>query len=60
MSNVFDLNLRHLQAIAVIGRAGSMSAGALKVNLSQPAVAQAVGKVSGCWANVSLTGSPVG
>src|SRR5271154_7003946 len=45
MSAVFDLNLRHLQAIAVIGRAGSMSAGALKVNLSQPAVAQAVGKV---------------
>lgn len=45
MSDVFDLNLRHLQAIAVIGRAGSMSAGALKVNLSQPAVAQAVGKV---------------
>jgi LysR family transcriptional regulator, regulator for genes of the gallate degradation pathway len=39
------LNLRHLDAISVIGRLGSMSAGAQAVNLSQPALAQAVGKV---------------
>ena len=45
MSPVFALNLRHLDAIGVIGRVGSMSAGAGRVNLSQPALAQAVGKI---------------
>ena len=45
MSDVLALNLRHLDAIGVIGRVGSMSAGALRVNLSQPALAQAVSKV---------------
>src|SRR5882757_221578 len=45
MSAVFDLNLRHLDALCVIDRAGSMSAGAQQVNLSQPALAQAVSKI---------------
>jgi LysR family transcriptional regulator, regulator for genes of the gallate degradation pathway len=45
MSDALTLNLRHLHAIAEIGSAGSMSAAALRVNLSQPALAQAVGKV---------------
>jgi len=45
MGDVFGLNLRHLDAISVIGRLGSMSAGALRVSLSQPALAQAVSKV---------------
>ena len=45
MHNLFSLNLRHLDAIGVIGQAGSMSAGARRVSLSQPALAQAVSKV---------------
>ena len=45
MGEILALNLRHLDAISVIGRAGSMSAGARRVNLSQPALAQAVSKV---------------
>jgi DNA-binding transcriptional LysR family regulator len=45
MSDALDLNLRHLDAIGVIGRLGSLSAGARQVNLSQPALAQAVSKV---------------
>ncbi|WP_158882408.1 LysR family transcriptional regulator [Rhodanobacter sp. L36] len=45
MSEPFSLNLRHLDALTVIGRAGSMSAAAQQVNLSQPALAQAVAKI---------------
>jgi len=45
MSDVFSLNLRHLDALTAIGRAGSMSAAARLVSLSQPALAQAIGKV---------------
>jgi LysR family transcriptional regulator, regulator for genes of the gallate degradation pathway len=45
MSDSLHLNLRHLDAVAEIGRAGSMSAGARRVNLSQPALAQAVAKL---------------
>jgi LysR family transcriptional regulator of gallate degradation len=45
MTDPFSLNLRHLDALTVIGRAGSMSAAALEVNLSQPALAQAIGKI---------------
>ena len=45
MDEILALNLRHLDAISAIGRAGSMSAGARRVNLSQPALAQAVSKV---------------
>src|SRR5580704_4905894 len=45
MNDALDLNLRHLDAISVIGQLGSMSAAALRVNLSQPALAQAVSKI---------------
>jgi molybdate transport repressor ModE-like protein len=45
MERIFALNLRHLDALVAIGRAGSMSAAAQALNLSQPALAQAVGKV---------------
>lgn len=45
MNSLYELNLRHLNAIGEIGRRGSMSAAAVGVNLSQPALAQAVGKV---------------
>lgn len=40
-----SLNLRHLYAISVISQVGSMSAAARRVNVSQPALAQAVGKM---------------
>lgn len=45
MRDLFELNLRHLDALGVIDRAGSMSAAAEQVNLSQPALAQAVAKI---------------
>ena len=37
-----DLNLRHLDAAAAVGRLGSITAAALAVNLSQPTVTQAL------------------
>ena len=42
MDSIYALNLRHLEALSVIARAGSMSAAAEQVSLSQPALAQAV------------------
>ena len=45
MDQIYALNLRHLAALGVIARAGSMSAAAEQVSLSQPALAQAVGKL---------------
>ena len=45
MDQIYALNLRHLAALSVIARAGSMSAAAEQVSLSQPAMAQAVGKL---------------
>jgi DNA-binding transcriptional LysR family regulator len=45
MDQIYALNLRHLAALSVIARAGSMSAAAGVVSLSQPALAQAVGKL---------------
>jgi DNA-binding transcriptional LysR family regulator len=41
----FDLNLRHLRAIAAIAARGSMSAAADSVSLSQPALTQGIAKV---------------
>lgn len=41
----FDLNLRHLRAVAATADRGSISGAATAVNLSQPAVTQAVAKV---------------
>ncbi|MBE1161751.1 LysR family transcriptional regulator [Dyella acidiphila] len=45
MDSIYALNLRHLAALSVIARAGSMSAAAEQVSLSQPALAQAIGKL---------------
>ena len=45
MDKIYALNLRHLDALSVISGAGSMSAAAEQVSLSQPALAQAVGKL---------------
>jgi hypothetical protein len=45
MDRIYALNLRHLDALSVISGAGSMSAAAEQVSLSQPALAQAVGKL---------------
>ena len=41
----FDLNLRHLRAVAAIRRCGSVSRAAGEVALSQPAVTQGVAKL---------------
>ena len=40
-----ELNLRHLEAVAVAGRLGSISSASQVMNLSQPALTQAVAKV---------------
>lgn len=45
MDTVFSLNIRHLDALLAISRMGNMSAAAVEVSLSQPALAQAVGKM---------------
>jgi DNA-binding transcriptional LysR family regulator len=45
MEQIYALNLRHLHALSVIARAGSMSAAAEQVSLSQPALTQAIGKL---------------
>jgi DNA-binding transcriptional LysR family regulator len=41
----FDFNLRHLRALAATCRCGSISLAAQQVNLSQPAVTQAIAKL---------------
>lgn len=41
----YDLNLRHLRAVAAIGRCGSISRAAAEVALSQPAVTQGLAKL---------------
>lgn len=45
MTTPFDLNLRHLRAIPLIARRGSMSAAAEGVSLSQPALTQGLAKI---------------
>lgn len=40
-----DLNLRHLRAIALIRASGSVSAAAVRANLSQPALTQGLAKL---------------
>ncbi len=42
---IWKLNLRHLRALAVIARLGSISAAAQAINLTQPAITQALGKL---------------
>ena len=43
--DIYQLNLRHLGALLVTGQSGSMSAAARAVNLSQPALTQALAKI---------------
>ena len=45
MTSPFDLNLRHLEAASVVNSLGGISAAALAVNLSQPALTQALTKL---------------
>lgn len=44
-TSVWDLNFRHLGAILAIDRCGSVSAAAVAVNISQPALTQALAKL---------------
>ena len=41
---IWNLNLRHLRALASIARLGSISAAAEAINLTQPAITQALAK----------------
>lgn len=43
--DVFALNLRHLRAVVEISRCGSISGAAAAVNLTQPAITQALAKL---------------
>jgi DNA-binding transcriptional LysR family regulator len=45
MAGPFDLNLRHLRALAATVRQGSLSAAATAVSLSQPALTQGLAKL---------------
>ncbi|MFM6854857.1 MAG: LysR family transcriptional regulator, partial [Sphingopyxis sp.] len=42
---LWSLNLRHLRAVATISHLGSINAAAKAVNLTQPAITQALGKL---------------
>jgi LysR family transcriptional regulator, regulator for genes of the gallate degradation pathway len=42
---VWDLNLRHLRAIAFVAELGTIKAAAAAVNLTQPAITQALGRI---------------
>jgi DNA-binding transcriptional LysR family regulator len=44
---VWDLNLRHLQAVVEVVRLGTLNAAAKRVNLTQPAITQALGRLEG-------------
>jgi LysR family transcriptional regulator, regulator for genes of the gallate degradation pathway len=43
--NVWDFNLRHLRAVAKIAELGTMKAAAQAVNLTQPAITQALSRI---------------
>jgi LysR family transcriptional regulator, regulator for genes of the gallate degradation pathway len=43
--NIWNLNIRHLRAIAKIAELGSMNAAAQGVNLTQPAITQALARI---------------
>lgn len=47
MASPFELNLRHLRAVAAIEASGSLSAAALAVSLSQPALTQGLARLEG-------------
>lgn len=43
--DIWNFNLRHLRAVAKIAELGTVNAAALAVNLSQPAITQALGRL---------------
>ena len=45
MPPIWDINLRHLRALSVVARLGSISAAAQAVSISQPAITQAIAKL---------------
>ncbi|MEE7547827.1 LysR family transcriptional regulator [Xanthomonas sp. Kuri4-1] len=45
MNRIYSLNLRHLGALLQVGAAGTLSAAAQAVSLSQPALVQAIAKL---------------
>nr|WP_086492213.1 LysR family transcriptional regulator [Novosphingobium panipatense] len=45
--DIWNFNLRHLRAVAKIAELGTVNAAALAVNLSQPAITQALGRLEG-------------
>lgn len=45
MVQIWDLNLRHLRALAAVVRLGSITAAAQAVSISQPAITQALSKL---------------
>ncbi|MCF1464765.1 MULTISPECIES: LysR family transcriptional regulator [Rhizobium/Agrobacterium group] len=55
-----DINLRHFEAVATAGRLGSISNAALALNLSQPAITQAVAKVEAQLGHALLDRQPTG
>lgn len=57
---LWHLNLRHLQALASIARLGSISAAANAINLTQPAITQALIKLEGQLGHVLFQRRPDG
>ncbi|MCW1411231.1 LysR family transcriptional regulator [Rhizobium sp. 1AS11] len=55
-----ELNLRHLEAVAVAGRLGSISSASQVMNLSQPALTQAVAKVEAQLGHLLFDRQPSG
>lgn len=55
-----DINLRHLEAVAAAARLGSISNAAQALNLSQPAITQAVAKVEAQLGHALLERQPSG
>ncbi|MET0256865.1 MAG: LysR family transcriptional regulator, partial [Luteibacter sp.] len=45
MDPVYELNIRHMDALLAVARLGNISAAAVAVNLSQPALAHAMGRL---------------
>ncbi|WP_108500920.1 LysR family transcriptional regulator [Paracoccus indicus] len=55
-----DMNLRHLQAVSAAGRLGSISKAAQVMNLSQPAITQAIAKLEAQLGHQLLDRQPGG
>lgn len=60
MTSPFDLNMRHLAAALAVRNCGSISAASAVVNLSQPAVTQAMAKLEEATNHALLTRQPRG